>query len=86
MICTLIAAAELNDRFREEVLGALERGKPYWNKARADYTRDKLISRIATFSYRLGVITATDLDNLDIFGGIQEVFHKTKTKMDEGII
>ena len=86
MICSLIAAAELNDEFREEVLDVMVRGKIYWNNAYAQYTRENVIRKIASFSYRLGGILATDVDNYEIFSGIQTVFHKTRVKMDEGAI
>ena len=43
------------------------------------------------FSFRLGTISSMDFinmdfDNLEIYAGMQEVFNKTKMKMDEGII
>ncbi len=86
MICALIAAAELNDRFREEILDEMARGTITRNHAYAQYARDNMISKIASFSYRLGGILATDIDNYEIFSGIQAVFNKTRVKMDEGVI
>lgn len=83
MICPLIAAVELNDKFR----AALERllvdtGSDASNRM----LRDIVVTKITDFSYRLGCITSMDLKNFEIFTGIQEVMYKTSVMIDEGRI
>lgn len=83
MICSLIRAVEINERFQENLAQLLiKTGRDEVVRM----IRDRVVANILDCSYRLGGLMVTDMGNLEIFTGMQEVFHKTKMKMDEGTI
>ena len=83
MICSLLKSVEINEKFQT----ALSHLPARTGSDETDrMMRDIVVTKILDCSYRLGGILATDIDNIEIYSGMQEVFHKTKMKMDEGTI
>ena len=69
MICTLIRAAEINDKISDE----LQHGSVFF--------RDAFINRMMKAAYELGKLAASDTDNQMIYAEMSNVMNKIRNKV-----